>query len=808
MDALAQDLRFALRHLRKTPVFALTAIATLAIGIGATTSIFSTVNATLLRPLPFPQPQNLMSLRTTLIDGRVSSGQVAAVEIARLNDPQLSIIRAAGVLGQPFDATLLRDDGTPVHTALHGVTEGFFDVFGLPMTIGRGFTHDDHTVVNQTVPFTLVLSHRVWTAMFGADPNIVGTSLRFAEANGIVVGVASRDFDVPRGADFWFSLRIDPNAVAHILDGFLRVRPGTSEPRLRSELASVMTGLARDFPNTAGVRAYVVRPLVAAIVGDLGPTLLMVLAATALLLVLACVNVTNLLLARGTARTREVAVRCALGAGQSRILRQLLTESVVLAAVGAIAGLFLAYAGVRLLLVLGASKLPRLENVAFDARVLLFALGTLLISGLTIGFAPALRLASTDLKKLMNESGRTATGGRATFRLMGSMIVAEIALAITLVTGAGWLVQSFARLRAVDPGFAATGRLVFDVRPSFRKFRDPSQAVAWSRDMLDRVRAIPGIRNAGSTITFPLRADRDGILFVQIQGEPFDLAHAAGGRFRRVTPGFFSAMGIRVAAGRDFTPDDRQGAAPVAIVNRAFARRYIAAKDPLHAQFAFGYPTIDQTTMRAVVGIVDDVKYKSLGEDAEPAFYVPQAQAPYVQHAVVAETTLADPRALIPAIRNELKQLDPQLDVEFERASDIVAATLMRQALGMTLMVLFGVTALALAAVGIYGVIAYASAQRTGEVATRIALGASASDVFWLMMKQGQGLVLVGTLLGVAAAYVCGRAVSSSVFEMKAFDPVILTSACALVFFIAIVATVIPARRAAHVNPVIALRSE
>jgi putative ABC transport system permease protein len=810
MDVLLNDLRYAVRQLRKTPLFSCAAIATLAIGIGATTAIFSTVNATLLRPLPFSRPNDLIDVHTRLLDGRVTTGLLSAVEIGALNNLHSVVDGVAGLANQPFDATLVREDGTPINVVATGVTEGFFGLLGLPMARGRAFTHEEHVPGGRDAPLAVVASHRAWTTLFGSDPHIVGKPIRLAEApvTITIVGVASPALDVPHATDFWFNLRVGPQDVAHIFATIVRLRPGATLPQLRSAAAVAMAGLARTVPSDIG-REYVVSSLVSSIVGDLGPTLLIVLGATALLLVLACVNVTNLLLARGTARTREIAVRAAVGATGGRIVRQLLTESLVLATAGAVSGLALAYVAVRLLLVLGASALPRLDSVPFDGRVLLFAFAVLLFSGLTMGVAPAWRLAGADIKALLTESGRSTTSSRATSRLMSGMIVAEIALAIALVAGAGWLVQSFARMRSTDPGFTPEGRLVVDVRPT-RAFRQHAEAQVWSDELLRHVRAAAGNAVVGSASTFPLRADHDGALNVELESEAPDPNHVNGGHSRVVTPGFFEAMGIKLIAGRTFTADDRKGTQPVVIVNRAFARRFFPTTNPLTGSFAYGYPTVDRTTMSRIVGVVEDVRYKSLAEAAEPTFYMPQAQLPFVQQrpAVVVAARDGHPDALVSGIRSELKRFDPQLIVAFATAPQIVAATLSRQELGMTLMLIFGATALALAAVGIYGVIAYAAAQRSGEIATRIALGASERHVFWLMMSAGQRLALAGLLLGLGAAYAGGRVVASWVFEMRAADPVVLMAASAIVAAVTCGATMIPAVRASKLDPVRALRSE
>jgi putative ABC transport system permease protein len=800
MDTLLQDLRFALRTLRRTPAFPLAAIGTLAIGIGATTAIFSTVNAALLKPMPYPNPGDLYSLRTTLTDGRVTTGNVAPVEIVRLNDPSLSIVHAAALQGN--DVTLLRNDGTPLKTRAYAVSDGFFELFGLPMTLG-GFVKDPPA---ENAPPTVVVSYRIWQDLYGGDPGVVGKPLRFAEITTTVAGVAPRAFDTPHGADFWFQIGLDPQGVNHSFEGFMRVKPGTTVERARSEMEGVMAGVARDFPASATNRVYVVRPLVESIVGELGPILVVVLSATGVLLVLACVNVTNLLLARGAARAREMAVRVALGAARGRIVRQLLTESILLAAAGAVVGLLAAYAFVRLLLTIGASQLPRLDTVSFDGRVLLFALGALVASGVLVGFAPALRLAATDVKTLMNEGGRSASGGRGTVRWLRTMTVAEVALAVTLVASAGWLVRSFQNLRTTDPGFVPDGRLVLDVSVLGPNFRDNAAVHAAFSDLLDRLRGLSGIVGAGSTFNFPLRAGPENALLVNLQGAPIDAT--LNSRQRIVSPGFFAALGIKLLAGRDFNADDRPGSSPVVIVNRAFARLYLSGRDPLTVRFTAGYPKIDPKTLWTIVGVVEDVRQRSLSVAPEPAYYTTSGQGTPRRQAVVVHAAAGDSAALRSAITREARKHDPQMAVDIERASDIVGATLSRQQLGMTLMLWFGAAAVALAAVGIYGVIAYGTAQRRGEVAIRLALGSTPRSVFWLVLKQGRTMAAIGAAIGLAVAYFSGRVVSSWLYEVQASDPLILGAATALVVGIALLATVIPAYRAARLDPARVLRTE
>jgi putative ABC transport system permease protein len=814
METLLQDLRFAIRSYLRAPAFPLAAIATLALGIGATTAIFSTLNAVLLKPLPYPQADDLYNIRTALTDGRVTTGMLSNGEISRLNGTTTSILRAAGL--QSNDLTLLHPDGTPQHVKLYGVTEGFFEVFGLPMTLG-GFTHEHFARPAPQAPGTqgpppappvVVISYRVWQDLYNGDPAIVGKPIRFAEIATTIAGVAPRDFDTPHGGDFWFGQQLDKDDINHFFDGFMRLKPGATIERANAEMSAIIAGLARDFPQADLNRVYVTRPLVASVVGDLGPILIIVMSATGLLLLLGCVNVANLLLARGAARAREMSVRVAIGAPRSRIVRQLLTESALLSTAGAALGLALAYAGVRALLALGASALPRLDAVTFDARVLAFSLVALVVSGLFVGFAPALRLAATDVRTLMSESTRSATGGRGTARWLSAMTVIEIALAIVLVAGAGWLVRGFANLRNTDLGFTPANRLIFDVAFLGAKYPNSDAVYTAARTLREKVAALPGVTAVGATSNFPFRNNLEGSLIAQFHGEPLDPAHPMGTRQRFVSPGFFQASGTRLLQGRDFGPDDRQGALRVAIINKAFVRRYLNGRNPIGLQFSAGYPAPDPRNEVTVVGVVDDIRQKTVADEAEPAFYAPLSQIPIRRQTIVVATSGSDVSSLQSSIRNQVREIDPQIAVEFELVRDLVNGTLRRQQLGMTLMLIFGASAVLLAAVGIYGVVAYAVSQRKGEMATRLALGATPGRVFALVMRQGALLALIGTAIGLAIAYLSGRVVASQIYAIRASDPLMLGAATVLVAGITAVATMIPAWRASRLAPSGVLHAE
>jgi predicted permease len=820
METLLQDLRFALRSFRRSPAFPLAAVTTLALGIGATTAIFSTLNAVLLKPLPYPQPENLYNIRTALTDGRVTTGMLSNGEISRLIGTTTTIVYASGLQEQTL--TLLHQDGTPQHVKVYGVTDGFFDVFGLPMTLG-GFRHENFIPPPprpQTppgaqapqgpppAPPVVVISYRVWQDLYRSDPAIVGKPIRFAEAATTIAGVAPRGFDTPHGGDFWFSQQLDKDDINHFFDGYMRLKPGSTLERATAEMAPIMKGLERDFPQADLNRVYVTKPLVASVVGDLGPILIIVMSATGLLLLLGCVNVANLLLARGAARAREMAVRVAIGASRGRIIRQLLTESVLLSTMGAALGLALAYVGVRALLALGASRLPRLDVVTFDGRVLVFTLIVLVVSGLLVGFAPALRLAVTDVRALMNEATRSATGGRGTTRWLSAMTVVEIALAIVLVAGAGWLVRGFASLRSTDLGFTPKNRLIFDISFLGPKYPNPPAVDSASRTLREKIAALPGVSGVGATSNFPMRNTLEGSLIAAFHGETVDPARPMGVRARIASPGYFQASGTRLLQGRDFGPDDRQGTRAVAIVNKTFVKRYVKGRDPIGLQFSAGYPAPDPKNEVTIVGVVDDVRQKTVKDEAEPAFYSPLSQFALRRQTIVVATSGTDVASLQSAIRSEIRQLDPQVAIDFELVTDLVNGTLRRQQLGMTLMLIFGAVAILLAAVGIYGVVAYAVSERRGEMATRLALGATPRSVFVLVMKQGALLAMIGTGIGLLVAYLSGQIVASQIYAIRASDPLMLSAAIVLVAGITALATMIPAWRASRLAPSGVLHTE
>jgi len=480
----------------------------------------------------------------------------------------------------------------------------------------------------------------------------------------------------------------------------------------------------------------------------------------------------------------------------------------VLATAGSILGAIVAYAGVRGLMALGASRLPRLDAVTFDTPVLLFALVTLLVSGLLVGALPALRLARTDVRTLLNENSRSTTSGRSTGRWLSVMTVAEIALAILLVAGAGWLVRGFANLRGTDLGFSADKRVIFDLTFQGPRYPNP-QAVHTARtDLMNAVRGLSGVTAVGTAAAFPLRGTLESSLLMVFPGEALDPERPKGTRQRFVSPGFFEAMGTRILQGRDFGPEDAPGTPATGIVNRTFVKRYLEGRDPIGVQFSAGYPAPNPQNVVTVVGVVDDIRQKSVDLEAEPAFYSSVTQVPFRRLTMVVTTSVDDPGPVLASIREEVRKADPQIAVNFERVRDLIDATLSRQQLGMTLMLIFGGVAVLLAAIGIYGVVAYGVSMRRDEMATRLALGASPVSVFWLVMRHGALLAAIGTVIGLGTAYLSGQIVASQIYAIRASDPLMLTLAIAIIAGIAAVATVLPAWRASRLSPARVLHPE
>jgi putative ABC transport system permease protein len=794
----------AARSLFRQPSFALAAVGTLALGIAAPTALFSTVNAVLLKPLPYPRPQDIYTVRTFFPSGRFTIGLVASEELSAL--ARITDAVAVTAATRRGDGAIVTDGGAR-QVVSYAVSERFFELFGAPLALGRGIAREDAV---QGAPPVVVLSHALWTAAYGGRPEVVGTSIDFGDRPVRVIGVARADFNVPLSTAVWYNAWM-PDSIGHTYEGYVRLQPDVTVASIEGRLDQAMDTLGKKYPDQNSGRAYALRPLLDATVGDLRPILLILFGATALLLVLAAANVTNLVLVRSMGRAREIAIRAALGAGRGRIVRLLVEESLLLAACGGLAGIVAAYAAVRLLMRFGGSRLPRLDSLAFDATVVAFVAVLVVVTGLVVGIVPALRVGDGDVASLMNETGRSVRGSRKTRRLLALFVVAEIVVAVALVAGAARLVRSYQHLERIDPGFDPRGRLVLDVLLP-RSYMTQPRRNSWWETAEARLRAA-GATQVASASSLPLQQEWDSTTFIDLVSRP-DIPpdKRPNARMRLVSPEFFQAMGIRMLSGRAFTEADGPNGESVTIVNEAFVRRSFPEVDPLRERvkdldnrIVNGKLVVGET---AVVGVVADVHYASLTAPAEPTVYVSRAQYLSPRELIVVTTADGTPERHIAEFRAALREVDPKLPVEFGVMSTFVAASLDRHRLGMWLMSGFGIAALLLAMVGVFGVIAYVVAQRTGEMAVRQALGATRAQVVWIVVKEGGKAVALGIAGGLVIAWWMGRMVAGYAFGVAPGDPAILAGSAAVVGLVAIAATVTPAARAATSDLWRALRQD
>jgi putative ABC transport system permease protein len=798
-----REVRVASRRLMRQPWFAAAAIGTLALGIAAPTALFAVVDATLLRPLPYPRYQDIYSVRTTMTDGRFTIGLVASEELSSLRRATDSVVASA--LTQRLDGTILTD-AAPRQVTSYGVSEGFFELFGLPMAAGRSFGVEDYAATGGS---RVVLSQRAWRTMFGADPHIVGRTIQFGGGSALVVGVAHAAFDIPRDADLW-SAQHNRDSVGHYFEAYVRLKPGLVPASVQGSLAPMWEQLARKYPDFEQHRVFVMRPLLEMLVGDLGPIFVIAFAATCVLLLLAMVNVGNLLLARSTTRRREIAVRTALGATRGDLLGSLLAESSLIAVAATAVGLPLAYAAIRTIILVGGTALPRVEEMRLDPHVFLFSAVVMIGAGLVVGLAPASTVATANLAELSNEAGRGGLHGSGTQRVLGAMVIAEVTLALALVAGAGRLLLSMEHLLAIDPGFTADGRLAVDVVLP-RAYTDPGRLAAWSQQAEERLRAL-GATAVGVASSLPLRHEWDSTVIVNITGHPTDGAHQPNARLRIVSPTFFDVFKIKLANGRVFTRDDRRGGDPVVVINRAWARTFIPDLDPLRVRVDPGVfaTRVNQTIVRhdaAIVGVVEDVPYADLTKAADPTIYVSDAQVPTLRRTLVVTTADGRPERLIRQIRRDLSALDPQVPIEFESMSHVVSSSLLWPKLGLLLMTTFGSAGLVLAATGVFGVIAFVAAQRSGEMAVRLALGAPAGHVFRLVLFQGGALAMQGLVWGVVLAWWMGQLMGRYVYQVSATSGLVLGGSAVLVLAASLGATLPSALRSAAISPAQVLKS-
>lgn len=805
---MLQDLRFSLRILIGQRLYSVVAIVTLALGIGATTAIFSIVNAVLLKPLPYTEPDRLYALRSM-----TSNGLPTGLMAPRFAEPLYEghPLVEAGALAWATPGSILASDRTAYPLMPFRVTDRFFNVFTDAIAMGRAFAPKEP-------PDSIVVSYSTWQKHLGSDPGIVGSSITVDNSRRTVIGVTRPGFSFPTGAETWQVFDAGPALTDRInFYGYLRLRQGVTAERLEAQLSVLSAQLG---PNTESGKplVYALRPLIEEVVGDLRSTVLLLSGAAIILLLIACVNVANLLLTRATVRSNEIGLREALGAGRWRIVRQLITENLVLCTVGGILGVALAYSGVHLLLGIGPAGLPRLESVGVDGTVLLFSAGVILLTTLLIGLAPALRLSRPRLREVVDRGGRGGSMSRGDYRVFTSLVVAEVGLAVMLVCGAGLLLRSYLNLAGTDPGVDSDRILWMRLNathiPAGSAGYQP--VIDFYHQLMDRIRTQPGVAAVTDTQVLPLLRNA-----VEATNEPFSILGRSDGqqtvRIRPLGANFFSTMGVQMVAGRDLQPTDRRGAPGVAMVNEAFVRQYFAGENPLGKRLlltsgdfqpngrSYGFGERLNNDVE-IVGVVPDIRFVSMTDPVLPNVYMSSDQFTPRFRVLAVRTELDDPASLIPTIRREVTAIAPTLPVEFGVYADTVSASIARQRLGAALLAVFGAVALMLAAVGIYGLMAHSVAQRTREIAVRVALGASGAEVLGLFMRRSAAMALSGVCLGLLGTVAVGRVVQGQLFGISALDPAVLIPVPVVLLFIAFAASFLPARRAARIDPVVMLR--
>ena len=814
MDTLFQDLRYSLRRLAKSPAFTAIVVLTLALGIGANTAIFSAVNAVILRPLPYREPHRLVTIEHLY----PSLDMEAPVSVPGFLDYEKKGRSFESMAVQSGWQANLTGVGEPVRMQGQRVTGKFFSTLGVPAMLGRTLQPGEDAAGRERVA---VLSYDAWQRVFGADPGIVGRGLSLNGESYEVVGVMPsgfRDF-FNRDAEIWAPLVFRPDQMTdeqrthEFLNLTARLKPGVPVEQAQGEMRTLAEQFKRDYTDSyAPTWSLGVTPLSIQATGDIRPALLVLLGAVGFVLLIACANVANLLLARAAARSKEIAVRTALGATRERLLKQLLTESLLVSLAGGAAGLLLAYAGVRALVAMDIGNLPRSEEIGIDGTVMLFTLVVSLAAGLLFGLAPAIHTATPNLHGALKEGGRGTTADRGSHALRRSLVVTEVALALTLLTGAGLLLKSFARLQGVDPGFEPANLLTFNLALPQNRYRsDTSQAAFWDQ-AIPALARIPGVTSVGATSVMPFGGSWSTGSF-EIEGyQAPENVPGPWGDIRIVTPQFFETLGIPLLRGRYLTDDDRDRSRPVAVIDQEFVRRYWPNDDPIGKRFTFGPPDgVTDTTQNEwieVVGVVGHTAHEGLDADPRLQLYLPYRQVPQPFMAVAVRTT-GSPERYVNLVRGAVRSVDPDQPISAVSNMDVLLSRAVGQRrLSMMLLSLFSGIALVLASVGIYGVMSYSVTQRARELGVRIALGADRSDVLRLVLRQGMRLALAGIGIGLVAALALTRFIESQLYGVAATDPSTFVLVAAILAATALVANLLPALRAMRMDPAVVLREE
>lgn len=813
------DIRYGLRQLFKHPAFTLVAVLTLALGIGANTAIFSVVNAVLLKPLPFPAPEQLIAV------GMTDTRQKAQTELGSLSFPdffdfrdQNRTLSAVAIYRDPLLALADSEGAQSIH-AVKSSAE-FFDVLGVQPIMGRGFSRVDEQAGGGPGGLKVVLSYNFWQKQFGADKNVLGRTITLDRRAFTVIGVLPEGFQFPIQTDpieVYITIAQDaegtsPNTAqrgSHSMEAIARLKRDASLSQAQSDLSNIAANLTKLYPTTNTHFGVAVRTLRDDLIGDVRTGLYVLFGAVICVLLIANANVANLLLARASVRGKEMALRAALGANRLRIVRQLLTESLLLSGIGGGLGLLFAQWGTDALVKRIPENIPRISNIQLDGAVLAFTLLASLATGVIFGLVPAWHASHVDLNSSLKSGSRTGGGGENKGRLRHGLVMAEVALALILLICAGLLIQSFARLGQVQPGVRTERLLTARVGLPDSAYSKNEQTIAFFEQFLTKVRALPGVEAASTIVPLPL-SQSNMVTSYDIEERPLPEGQQASAPVRIIDNDYFKTMAVPLRQGRAFNESDRFDSTPVVIVNERFAEKVFPGQNAIGKRIKPGFSADEgPEKMREIIGVVGNVKHRSLRNDDTPEMYLPQTQIPFNIMTVVVRTSVSNPANLTSAIRSELAALDRNLPLTSVRLfDDYVSRSLARPRFNALLLSIFAGTALLLTAIGVYGVMAYSVAQRTNEIGIRIALGAGKSSIFRLVVGQAMTLVGISLVVGLAGAFAATRLLNSLLFGVGASDPVTFVSIALLVSLVAFLAAWLPARRATRVDPIIALRAE
>ena len=814
MNTLLQDIRFGFRMLLKSPSVSIVATIALALGIGANTAIFSVVNAVLLQPLPFPDPESLVAIFETDNQRGQVRGSHSYPNFFDLRSQNTTFERVASYTSGDF---IMTGRGEPARLQGAVVTADLFPLLGVQPMLGRTFLPDEDKP--STTGRVAILSHALFQKRFGSDQSILNQAITLDGRSFTVVGVMPPSFEFPIQNDpieLWTTIAghasgSDPvtgQRGAHFLRVVGRLKPGVTPEAAQADLTAIAARLEQQYPDENTRKGLRLESALASLVGDIRPALLILLGAVACVLLIACANVANLLLARATSRHKEMAVRTAMGASRARVVRQLLTESIMLSLLGGAVGLLLAVWWSDLLIALGKEDIPRAVQVGIDWRVLGFTLGVSLLTGLIFGLAPAFHSAKTELVETLKDGGRGSTEGSRRNRIRNVLVVAELAMAVVLLVGAGLLIQSLWRLQKVNSGLRPENLLTFNIGLPESKYNSDRQSQFFI-DLKSRLESMPGVQSASTIFPLPLSGDRFSISF-EIEGRPLPPKDHPSADFFTTGVGYFRAMGIPIVKGRDFDDRDKHGSTPVIIITETFARQYFPNEDPIGKRIHPGISTIEgeDSTMREIVGVVGDVRNRGLSTEARAAYYVPQTQLPFSQMVAVVKTN-SEPRGFIPGVTKEVASMDQDIPLfGVKSMEEYLSASVAAPRFSTTLLSIFAAVALVLTIVGLYGVMSYSVAQRTNEIGIRLALGAQSRDVLLMIVKQGSMLIALGLVIGLAGAFALTRLISSLLFGVTAKDPFTFAAVAVLLAIVGLLACYVPALRATRVEPMDALRCE